>query len=114
MPRLARIVIPDLPHHVTPRGNNRQDVFFVDSDRRVYLEFLKEQAEEHGVEVRAWCLMPNHVRLAAPPRSEESLANAIGRTHFRYTQYINRFHGGSGRLWQGRVCSSLLNGRARA
>ena len=34
MPRSARIVIPDVPHHVTQRGNNRQDVFFTDDDRR--------------------------------------------------------------------------------
>ncbi|MFH0981453.1 MAG: transposase, partial [Planctomycetota bacterium] len=30
MPRVARIVLPGQPHHVTQRGNNRQDVFFVD------------------------------------------------------------------------------------
>jgi RHS repeat-associated protein len=30
MPRVARIVIPEMPHHITQRGNNRQDVFFVD------------------------------------------------------------------------------------
>jgi hypothetical protein len=32
MPRLARIVVPDIPHHVTQRGANRQDVFFSDED----------------------------------------------------------------------------------
>jgi putative transposase len=34
MPRVARIVVPGWPHHVTQRGNNCQDVFFVDHDRR--------------------------------------------------------------------------------
>ena len=28
MARLARIVIPSVPHHVTQRGNRRQQVFF--------------------------------------------------------------------------------------
>ncbi len=37
MLRVARIVIPNCPHHVTQRGNNRQDVFFVDDDRASYL-----------------------------------------------------------------------------
>jgi len=37
MPRMARIVIPDVPHHVTQRGNRREDVFFADDDRRRYL-----------------------------------------------------------------------------
>ena len=44
MPRIARIVVPGVPHHVTQRGNNRQDVFFVDDDRRVYLGLLAEQS----------------------------------------------------------------------
>ena len=38
MPRVARIIVPGCPHHVTQRGDNRQDVFFVDDDRRVYVE----------------------------------------------------------------------------
>ena len=44
MPRRARIVIPDVPQHVTQRGNNRQDVFLVPDDRKLYLELLREQA----------------------------------------------------------------------
>ena len=35
MQRTARIVVPDVSHHITQRGNNRQDVFFIDDDRRV-------------------------------------------------------------------------------
>jgi hypothetical protein len=37
MPTTARIPIPDVPVHIPQRGNNRQDIFFVDSDNRVYL-----------------------------------------------------------------------------
>ena len=43
MLRVARIVVAGAAHHVTQRGNNKQDVFFVDDDRRVYLELLWEQ-----------------------------------------------------------------------
>ena len=42
MPRVARIVLSGFTHHVTQRGNNRQDVFFLDEDRLVYLEVLGE------------------------------------------------------------------------
>jgi REP element-mobilizing transposase RayT len=45
MLRVARIVVPGVPHHVTQRGNNRQEVFFVDDDRRFYLELLARQAQ---------------------------------------------------------------------
>jgi putative transposase len=57
MPRIARAIAVGCAHHVTQRGNNRQDVFFVDDDRRVYLELLQEQAQKYGLEVLAYCLM---------------------------------------------------------
>jgi putative transposase len=111
MPRLARAIAVGCAHHITQHGNNRQDVFFVDEDRQVYVELLKEQAQKYGLEILAYCLMTNHVHLVAIPRAEEALAQAIGRTHFRYTQYINRCHRHSGHLWQGRFYSCALDGR---
>ena len=109
MPRVARIVIPNCPHHVTQRGNNRQDVFFVDDDRVAYLRLLKEESEKHRVCVDGYCLMTNHVHLIVTPKSQQSLAKALGRTHFRYSQYINRLHKRSGHLWQNRFYSCALD-----
>ena len=109
MPRVARIVIPGLAHHITQRGNNRQEVFFVDDDRRVYLELLREESERHGLGVLGCCLMDNHVHVIGVPAREESLAKGIGRTHWRYTQYVNRFHGRIGHLWQNRFYSCALD-----
>jgi putative transposase len=74
----------------------------VDDDRRVYLRLLRGRCEAAGVEVLAYCLMSNHVHIVAVPSSEVSLAAAIGRTDFLYTQYINRMHRRSGHLWQNR------------
>lgn len=44
MARLARVVIPDLPHHVTHRGNRRGDIFMRDDDLAVYLDHLRHCA----------------------------------------------------------------------
>jgi putative transposase len=109
MPRIARIVIPGCAHHITQRGNNRQDVFFVEDDRRVYLDLLKGAAAAHGLVVHGYCLMTNHIHLIATPKEEDSLAKAMGRTHFAYTQYVNRLHGRSGHLWQSRFFSCTLD-----
>ena len=109
MPRFARAVAVDCPHHITQRGNNRQDVFFVPDDYELYLAVLREQAERYGLEVHAWCLMTNHVHLVATPRRADSLAKAVGRTHWLYSQTINRLHGRSGHLWQGRFYSCALD-----
>jgi len=102
MPRIARTVAVGCAHHITQRGNNHQAIFLVDDDRRVYLELLQEQADKYGLEVAGYCLMGDHVHLVAIPQAQDSLAQAIGRTHFRYSQYVNRFHKRSGHLWQGR------------
>jgi putative transposase len=110
MTRVARIVVPGMPHHITQRGNNRQDVFFTDADRRLYLTLLKEETQRHGVQILAYCLMSNHVHLVAVPRSANSLALSLGRTHWRYTRAINRLHGRSGHLWQNRFFSCALDG----
>jgi len=109
MPRVARIVIPDCPHHVTQRGNNRQDVFFVPDDYHTYLAILREQSQRYGLDIHAYCLMTNHVHLAATPRSGESLAKAVGRTHWLYTQHVNHLHARTGHLWQNRFYSCALD-----
>lgn len=74
MPRLARAVVPGLPHHVVQRGNRRQDVFFSDEDRLKCLDMVRESAAKFDVAIRSWCLMTNHVHFVAVPEDEKSLA----------------------------------------
>jgi putative transposase len=88
MARTSRIVIAGLPHHVTQRGNRRQQVFFSDEDREVYLQLLKEESDKWGLKIWAYCLMDNHVHLIVVPSGQDSLAKGIGETHKRYTRGI--------------------------
>jgi putative transposase len=105
MSRIARVVAVGLPHHVTQRGNNRDQVFFSDDDRRFYLQALGKYAQAYGVEVWAYCLMDDHVHVLGVPESKESLARCFGGVNLVYTQYVNREQGRSGRLWQNRFFS---------
>ena len=105
MPRQARVVIPGVPHHVTQRGNRRQQTFFSDADYLAYLHLAAEAFGEAGVEVWAYCLMPNHIHLIAVPPSPGALAGAVGTTHLRYTRRINLRERWTGYLWQGRFAS---------
>jgi putative transposase len=109
MARQARCVISGVAHHVTQRGNNRQDVFFVEADYRVYLSYLKEIAQRYGLAVTAYCLMTNHIHLLVAPEQESSLSKALGRTHLMYAQYIHRLHGRLGHFWQNRFYSCPLD-----
>jgi putative transposase len=111
MARLARVVVPGVAHHVTQRGNRRQPTFFQEDDYRAYLELLGEGCGRCGVEVWAYCLMPNHVHLIVVPQSEDGLRRALGEAHRRYTRRINFREGWRGHLWQGRFASFALDAR---
>ncbi len=79
MPRLARVVIPGCPHHVTQRGNRRQAVFYDDTDRRFYLRLLGRNSNLYGLQTAGYCLMTNHTHGVCVPIRPESLAKAFGR-----------------------------------
>jgi len=108
MPRIARIIAPGYPHHVTQRGNNRTTVFFDDEDRRTYLALLAKYSKQHALHIWAYCLMDNHVHLLAVPEKEGSLARGVGLTNQVYTQYLNRKLSQSGRVWQNRFFSCIV------
>ncbi len=105
MPRSPRIVLPDMPHHVVQRGNRRQPIFFDDEDRRFYRDLLSSTCAEQGVRCLAWCLMDNHVHLVLVPPVADALRAIFARVHTVYAQRMNRNHGLSGHLFQGRFSS---------
>ena len=109
MSRLARIVIPGLPHHVTQRGNRREPIFFEDGDHEIYRDLLAEQTRKEGVEVWAYCLMPNHVHLILVPGEPDALGRAVGETHRRYTNFINARGRWTGHLFQSRFASVAMD-----
>jgi len=109
MARLARVVVPGMPHHVTQRGNRRQQTFFCDDDYQAYLDLMAQWCGEHKVQVWAYCLMPNHVHLIVVPKSEDGLRQAIGEAHRRYTRRVNFREQWRGHLWQGRFASFVLD-----
>jgi len=101
-------VAPGYPHHVTQRGNRRQQTFFGEDDYRAYLSLVAEWCARHGVRIWAYCLMPNHVHLIVVPPSEDGLCRAVGEAHRRYTRRVNFREGWRGHLWQGRFASFVM------
>ena len=109
MARIARVVVPGIPHHITQRGNRRMDTFFTEADYREYLYLMAEWCNRCKVQVWSYCLMTNHVHLIVVPESEDGLRRAIGEAHRRYTRYLNFQKGWKGHLWQGRFGSFLMD-----
>jgi putative transposase len=102
MSRLARVVIPGVPHHVTQRGNGRAQTFFGEDDYRLYLDLLARQCAAAEVGVWAWVLMPNHVHMVLTPRDDDGLRWALARVHRAYAGAVNARLRRTGHFWQGR------------
>jgi putative transposase len=109
MARLARMVISGIPHHVTQRGNRREAIFFQDGDQEIYRDLLGEQTRKAGVEVWAYCLMPNHVHLILNPRQADGLGRAVGEAHRLYTNFTNGRGRWTGHLFQSRFASVAMD-----
>jgi len=105
MARLPRVVVADVAHHVTQRGNARQVILESDSDRTTYLALLRQYSDLHRLSLLGYCLMSNHVHLIAVPQSAESLALALKHAHGRYAAYWNARRFSTGHVWQGRFYS---------
>lgn len=111
MARLSRIIAIGYPHHLTQRGVRSMAIFQSDSDRRHYLQYIKEETEHFGVEILSWCLMTNHVHFIAIPKEDASFARGFGEAHRRYTRMRNLSEGVRGYLFQGRFGSCALDER---
>jgi len=110
MPRIARIVGAGYPHHIVQRGNNRERVFWDQTDYQKYLSFLARYSEEKEAAILAYCLMPNHAHLLVIPSEEEALAKMMQGVTLCYTQYFNKKGARTGRLWECRFHSTVIDG----
>jgi putative transposase len=109
MARLPRVVVVDVPHHVTQRGNARQVIFRSDPDRLTYLELLRQHCELYRLSLLGYCLMSNHLHLIVVPRTAQARAQTLKHTHGRYASYWNARQSSSGHVWQGRFDSCPLD-----
>ncbi|MFI5454827.1 MAG: hypothetical protein ACHRXM_05190 [Isosphaerales bacterium] len=51
MARLARVVAPSIPHHITRRGNRWQQTSFCEEDDPCYLELMAQFCRPEQVEI---------------------------------------------------------------
>jgi len=109
VPRHRRAIFPGIPHHVTQRGNHREQVFLSKGDAEAYLSLLHAYSRRFRIAIFAYCLMPNHVHLVVKPTNSDGLPRALRAVHCQYAQRIHRMRAVNGHLWQGRYYSSALD-----
>jgi putative transposase len=95
-------------HHVMNRGADGERIFLTRTDGEAFERLLGEGADLLGVEVHAYCLMPNHFHLLlhCPNRG---LSKFMQRLGVKYTRRINERRGGDGPLFRSRFRSRLVD-----
>jgi putative transposase len=109
MARLPRLVIPNQPHHVIQRGNDRQAIFREAADYVAFLNWLREAARQFKVAVHAYVLMSNHVHLLASPSDQQGLSRMMQWVGRHYVPYFNHKYARAGTLWQGRFKATVID-----
>jgi putative transposase len=108
MPRIARGLCDGFIYHVLNRGNGRQQVFHTDGDYRGFIGLMEEARTSHGVNILAYCLMPNHFHLLLQPEAADAMSKWM---QWLMTSHVRRYHhchGTCGHVWQGRFKSFIV------
>ncbi len=108
MARALRIEYAGAVYHVMCRGNNGQDIFLSDRDRKCFLRTLEESCEQTGWTVHAFVLMGNHYHLLIET-PEANLVAGMKWLQGTYTQRFNLANKRIGHLFQGRYKSLIID-----
>lgn len=108
MGRKKRIEFENACHHVTHRGNLRDNIFFDNQDRIKFLEFLKDSVNRYKVILHAFVMMDNHYHfLIQTPYA--NLGQFMQQFNVRYTSWVNWKYRRSGHLFQGPYKAKLVD-----
>ena len=109
MARKNRFAPPGYWLHITQRGNDKQRIFLSDADRRHFLHLLETRSEQRAVRVAAYALMSNHFHLVATSDRPDAVSLFMMDLNGLYATHRNVTHHHTGRVWQGRFYSCVLD-----
>lgn len=104
MARKPRIFSDTKVYHVILRGNNKQDIFYDEEDRKVFLSKLRHYRDKLEFDVLCYCLMDNHVHLVIK-EGEISISTIMKCLAQTYSYWFNRKYDRIGHLYQERFKS---------
>ncbi len=108
MPRPPRQLFANQCYHILNRANRRAEIFHEAADYAAFIALMARAQEEVNLPILAACLMPNHVHLVVRPAGDHDVPRW---TRWLFTTHVRHYHeknGTTGRLWQGRYKSFLI------
>lgn len=94
--------IKDHYYHIYNRGCNKEKIFFNEGNYHYLLDKMKSSLREYGVNMIAYCLMPNHYHFLVQQTTEKPLSAWLHKIFVGYTQAVNKQQQRSGTLFEGR------------
>jgi putative transposase len=107
MARPLRIELAGALYHVTARGDRREDIYHLDSDRQAWLILLGQVCKRFNWTCHSWCQMTNHYHIIIET-PEANLSQGMRQLNGVYTQAINRKYHRVGHVFQGRYKAILV------
>ncbi len=108
MGRPKRLQFPGACYYIVLKGNNRQDIFVSNADRRYFLSLARAYKERYGLKVYAYCLLGREVHVLLET-SSPNLSTVMQGFNTVYTKYFNAQHNTVGHLFQGRYKALLVD-----
>ena len=108
MARALRLSFENAFYHITARGIRKENIFYSDKDKKVFLDKINETFNKYSFVLYAYCLMDNHYHLFI----KTPFANISQGMHYLNTSYANWFkakHKLTGSIFQGRYKSILVD-----
>lgn len=102
MARLPRLVVAGRPHLVRLITLDGRPAFVDAQDRACFLDILREGLAVEQVQLHAYALLHDEVRMLVTPVLAPALARLVQAIGRRYVVAYNRRHGRHGTLWDGR------------
>lgn len=111
MPRPPRIHLPGGFYHTTLRGNHRENIFSVDSDRLLLNTIVELALAKHGARIHAYCWMTNHLHMLIQVGTDR-LSDLIHRIASGYARAYQANRDTTGHLFENRFHSVLVDADA--
>jgi len=96
-------------YHILNRGNGRGVVFSQPGDYQSFMDLLRESKQSFGIDLYAYCLMPNHFHFVAKCPGSELFSRWMQWLTTAHARRYHKYYGGSGHVWQGRFKSFLIH-----
>lgn len=94
-------------YHVVIRGVNKQNIFFDNEDKNLFLGLLKKYSSKLNIKVYAYCLMDNHVHLEIEDE-DKNISLFMQCICSIYARLFNKKYDRIGHLFQERFASEVI------